>query len=250
VTGADFLALVGVGVLAGVLSTVVSLASAVSYPALLAVGLPPVAANVTNTVALVFTGIGAAVGSREELTGQAERVRRLGVVTALGGATGAALLLLTPAGLFERVAPALIAAASILLLVQPRVAGLARAAGHERSPTLRVALFGVAIYVGYFGAAGGILLLAVLVPMLDQSLARVNAVKNAISGLANAVAAVGFALFGPVRWAAVVPLAAGLLLGGWLGPALVRRLPGPALRLLVGGCGLAVAVKLGLDTYR
>jgi uncharacterized membrane protein YfcA len=111
-------------------------------------------------------------------------------------------------------------------------------------------VFGTAAYVGYFGAAGGILMLASLAPLLDQPLARVNAVKNAISGLANGVAAVAFAAFGPVRWTAAIPLAAGFLAGGWIGPAFVRRLPGQTLRVLVGLAGLGVAVKLGLGTYR
>lgn len=242
---ADVPVLVGVGVLAGVVSTVASLASVVSYPALLAVGLPPLSANVTNTVALMFTGVGAAAGSRPELRGQGGLVLRLGVITVLGGAAGAALLLVTPAGAFEAIAPWLVGGASATLLLKRG----ARRPEARRTPALRVALFCVAVYVGYFGAAGGILMLAVLTAMLDRPLASVNAVKNAVSGMANGVAAVGFAAFGPVRWAAAVPLAAGFLAGGWIGPALVRRLPGRALRLVIGACGLAVAVKLGLDAY-
>ena len=242
--------LAGVGVLAGVVSTVVSLASVVSYPALLAIGLPPLSANVTNTVALTFTGVGSVLGSRAELTGQGRRVLRLGLLTASGGAVGAGLLLLTPARTFQLAAPALIAAAALVLLAQPSVRRPARTRRHERGPWLRAGVFGTAVYIGYFGAAGGILMLSVLAAMLDQPLVRVNAVKNAISGLANGIAAAGFVAFGPVRWAAAVPLAAGFLLGGWLGPAFVRRLPGQSLRVLVGLCGLLVAVKLGLDTYR
>jgi uncharacterized membrane protein YfcA len=108
----------------------------------------------------------------------------------------------------------------------------------------------VAVYVGYFGAAGGILMLAVLTAMLELPLARINAVKNVVSGLANAAAAVGFAVFGPVEWAAAAPLAAGFLLGGWIGPALVRRLPAGALRVFIGICGLVLAVVLGVRAYR
>jgi uncharacterized membrane protein YfcA len=264
---------------------VAGLASLVSYPVLLALGLSPLSANVTNTMALTFTGAGAAAGSRPELAGQGRRVLRLGAVTMLGGAAGAAVLLLTPPGAFEYVAPALIGGSSLALLLQPvvrRPGHSARAAGPEPGPAgsgpaaggmaaggpaaggpaagglargedswpLRVAMFGVAAYIGYFGAAGGILMLAVLAAMLRESLARINALKNVISGLANAVAAVGFAVFGPVRWAFVVPLAAGFLAGGWAGPAIVRRLPGPVLRGLIGAAGLIVAVKLGLSTYR
>jgi uncharacterized membrane protein YfcA len=243
------LALLGAGILAGVSSTVASLASLISYPVLLALGLPPVSANVTNTVALVFTGAGAAAGSRQELAGQGRLVRRLGALTVVGGAAGAALLLLTPAAAFEAVAPILIGTASVLLIIQPMISGLTARPGGERSWRLRAALAAVAVYVGYFGAAAGILLLVILTAMLDQPLPRINAVKNVVSGMANAAAAIGFALFGPVRWAAAAPLAAGFLLGGWIGPALVRRLPARALRTGIGIGGLILAVRLGIEAY-
>jgi uncharacterized membrane protein YfcA len=239
-------ALLGVGVLAGIVSTVASLASVVSYPALLALGLGPVSANVTNTVALMFTGVGAAAGSRPELAGQGGRVVRLGLLTAAGGGTGAALLLLTPARGFEFIAPVLIALGSLVILRRPVPA---RPADRVPGRLSQAGVFTVAIYIGYFGAAGGVLMLAVLIRLFRQSLARTNALKNAISGLANAVAGVGFAIFGPVQWAAAVPLAAGFLVGGWIGPALVRRLPAAGLRVFVGICGLAVAIRLGIGAY-
>ncbi len=251
VTVADLFLLLVTGVAAGIVSTVASLASVVSYPVLLALGLPPLSANVTNTVSLLFTGAGAAMGSRPELAGQGGRIRRLGLVTALGGAAGAALLLLTPARTFEAAAPVLIGAASVLLLLQA-AAGPETGTGHadrERNPFLIAALFCVAVYVGYFGAAGGILLLVVLTTMLTEPLARTNAIKNVVSGLANTVAAVAFALFGPVRWAAVLPLAAGFLIGGRIGPVLVRYLPARVLRVGIGLAGIALAVKLGLSAY-
>jgi uncharacterized protein len=241
--------LAGVGVVAGIVSTVASVASIVSYPALLAIGLPPLSANVTNTVALAFTGAGAAAGSRPELAGQAHRVWRLGVVTACGGATGAAVLLLTPARTFEMVAPALIAFASLLILARPTAPEIPVAGGHLRDRLLTAGVFTVACYTGYFGAAGGILMLAVLAAKLTLPLVRVNAVKNVIGGMANAVAALAFAVFGPVRWAIVVPLAVGFAVGGWAGPWLVRRLPAAALRVIVGVAGLLVAAKLALSTY-
>jgi uncharacterized protein len=268
---ADAAVLLGVGVLAGIVSTVASLASVVSYPALLALGLSPVSANVTNTVALMFTAVGAAAGSRPELAGQSHRVRTLGLLTAAGGGAGAALLLLTPARGFEYAAPLLIALGSVLLLrrqVPQAEPGAGQETGHENAPggapgpssgavpaaagggfLSRVAVFGVAVYVGYFGAAGGILMLAVLIRMYVQSLAKTNALKNVISGLANAVAGIAFAIFGPVRWTAALPLAAGFLIGGWIGPSLVRRLPARGLRIFVGVCGLAVAIRLAVSTY-
>jgi uncharacterized membrane protein YfcA len=287
VTVTEGLALVAAGAAAGVLSTVVGLASVVSYPALLAIGLPPLAANMTNTVSLLFTGVGAAVGSRPELTGQVSRVRRLGTIAALGGGAGAALLLVTPSQTFVRLAPILIGAASLALLPPSRQDRAARRGagrdreqchhgagpdrdGHgcgagldrderpcgagpgraERRPWLLAGVFGVAVYIGYFGAAGGIVMLALLIALVAEPLARVNAVKNMLGAIGNAVAAVAFAVFGHVDWAAVVPLAAGFLVGGWTGPALVRRIPGPALRIGVAVCGLAVAVKLGISAYR
>ncbi|MET9066052.1 sulfite exporter TauE/SafE family protein [Streptosporangium sandarakinum] len=240
----DVLGLIGAGLAAGVVSTVVSLASIVSYPALLAFGLPPLTANVTNTVALVFTGVGAAAGSRPELAGEGRRMLRLGPIAALGGATGALLLLVTPARTFELIAPWLIAMASLLLVRPPSGGGR----GEHGTPG-RIALFAVTCYTGYFGAAGGILLFAVLTAMFDHPAAKLNAMKNVLSGLANAVAAVGFALFGPVDWSAAPPLAAGFLLGGWVGPKIARRLPGHSLRYLAAACGLAVAIKLGWDSY-
>ena len=258
--------LIGIGVLAGIVSTVASLASVVSYPALLALGLSPVSANVTNTVALMFTGIGAAAGSRQELAGQGHRARTLGLLTATGGGAGAALLLLTPPRGFEYAAPVLIALGSVLLLRRggPQAErrtedetgdqvgsahGVAAGAGSHGGWLSRAALFGVAIYIGYFGAAGGIIMLAVMVRMYVQPLAKTNALKNVIAALANAVAGIGFAIFGPVRWSAALPLAAGFLIGGWIGPAIVRRLPAGGLRIFIGVCGLAVAARLALNTY-
>jgi uncharacterized protein len=237
------------GVLAGVVSVVASLASLISYPALLAVGLPPLAANVTNTTALVLVGFGSSASSRRELAGQGCRLLRLGLLNAAGGGAGAALLLLTPASAFEALVPGLVAGASLVLLAGPSLRRDAPG-GREGSSWLHAGVFGVAVYTGYFGAAGGVLALAVLTALLDEPLATSIAIKNVISAVANAVAAVAFAVLGPVDWSAVPPLAAGFLLGGWIGPAVVRRLPADALRVFIALCGLGVAVKLGFDTYR
>lgn len=242
----DLLWLFAAGVLAGVVSVVASLASLVSYPALLAAGLSPLAANVTNTTALVFVGFGSAAGSRPELAGQGRRLLRFGLLNAVGGAIGAVLLLLTPESAFEAAVPWLVAGASLVLLRRPRPQP---ELGREHSRGLRLGVVGVAVYTGYFGAAGGVLMLAVLTALLDQPLARSIAMKNVISAAANGVAAVTFAVFGPVHWSAVAPLAVGFFVGGWIGPALVRRLPGGPLRVFIALCGLGVAVKLGIDAY-
>ena len=246
----EALVLLAAGTLGGVFSTVVSIASLVTYPALLALGVPPLSANMTNTVSLVLTGAGSVASSKPELAGQGQRVIRLGIVTALGGAAGATVLLLTPASIFTAVVPVLIGGASLVLLVQPRIKRLAPAADGGNRLVQGVALFAVAMYVGYFGAAAGIMLLVVLSMMIGESLVKVNAVKNAVSGTANAMAAVCFALFGDVRWTFVVPLAAGFLAGGWIGPKIARKVPAGPFRVVVSLCGVDLAVRLGVSAYR
>jgi uncharacterized membrane protein YfcA len=246
----EVLVLLAAGTLGGIFSTAVSIASLISYPVLLALGVPPLSANMTNTVSLVLTGAGSVASSRPELAGQGRLVLRLGAVTALGGATGAVVLLVTPASTFTVVVPVLIGAASVVLLVQPRIRKLVPAPDEGHRLVNGIALFAVAMYVGYFGAAAGVMLLVVLSTMIEESLVKVNAVKNAVSGMANATAAVCFALFGDVRWAFVAPLAAGFLIGGWIGPKIARRVPAGAFRVVVSLCGMGLAVKLGISAYR
>jgi uncharacterized membrane protein YfcA len=106
------------------------------------------------------------------------------------------------------------------------------------------------MYVGYFGAAAGVMLLLVLSTMIAEPLIRVNAIKNAVSGAANCMAAILFTIFGTVRWLLVPPLAAGFLLGGWLGPKIARRVPATALRIVVSLCGIGLALHLGMSAYR
>ncbi|HLJ99496.1 MAG TPA: sulfite exporter TauE/SafE family protein [Streptosporangiaceae bacterium] len=240
--------LLAAGVAGGIFSTVVSIASLVTYPVLLALGVPPLTANMTNTVSLVLTGAGSVAGSRPELDGQYRHVRRLAVMTTAGGAAGAALLLLAPGSTFTAVVPVLIGGASILLLVQPRLALPAARDGYR--PWHLIALFAVSMYVGYFGAAAGVMLLIVLGMMIAEPLVKINAIKNALSGTANLTAAACFAVFGTVRWAFVPPLAAGYLIGGWLGPKIARRIPARTLRVAVSLCGIGLAVKLGTSAYR
>jgi uncharacterized membrane protein YfcA len=241
----EVLVLAGAGTLGGIFSTVVAIASLVTYPVLLALGVPPLSANMTNTVSLVLTGAGSVAGSRPELAGQKDRVLRLAAVTAAGGLAGAAVLLLAPASTFTVVVPVLIGAASLLLLVQPRL----RMRSGSSSPGHYVALFAVAVYVGYFGAAAGVMLLIVLSTMIAEPLIKVNAIKNAVSGAANGMAAIVFTIFGTVRWMLVPPLAAGFLLGGWLGPKIARRVPAAALRVAVSLCGVGLAIHLGMGAY-
>lgn len=249
ITPIQALALLGAGIAAGIVSVLASLASLVSYPALLALGLPPVSANVTNTVALIFNAAGVGIGARQELHGQRPTIGRLAIIAAAGGATGAVLLLALPARWFELIVPALVAVASALILLQPWLAGHARFRPQGITPVTAAAFFASAVYIGYFGAAGGVIVIVVLSMIIDRPLTDVNAAKSILGGAANGAAALGFALFGPVRWAFVVPLAVGLFLGGMIGPWIARRLPTTVFRGLIGGCGFAVAVLLAWRTY-
>lgn len=241
------------GIGGGLTGSIAGLASVATYPALLLIGLPPVTANVTNTVAVVFNGVGSIWGSRPELAGQRAWIKRIIPIAAAGGAVGAALLLCTPAEGFERVVPVLLAFASVAILL-PRGRQLeARVADHRahriKAALEAAAIFLITIYGGYFGAAAGVLLLALLLRTGGASLAHANAAKNVILGVANSVAAVAFAVVAPVYWPAVVPLGIGCLIGSRLGPVVVRRAPATPLRFLIGAAGVALAVKLALDTY-
>jgi uncharacterized protein len=250
----EFALLVLAGVGAGLIGSMAGLASLVSFPALLATGLPPVTANVTNTVALVLNGVGSVSASGPELKGQGRRLRRLAVGAVLGGASGCALLLLTPSDAFERIVPWLIAAASVALLLSRPPGELAakgaRAHPDHRDPWwLPLGTFAIAIYGGYFGAAAGVMMLAMYLLTTGERLAVGNALRNVLLGLANATAAIGFVLFASVAWSAALPLAIGLFTGGRVGPWIVRRAPQTLLRRIIAVAGIALAIKLGIDAY-
>jgi uncharacterized membrane protein YfcA len=252
----EFCLLVVAGVGAGLSGSIAGLASLVSYPALLATGIPPITANVTNTVALVLNSVGSVSASRPELTGQRRRLPRLAVAALLGGSTGAVLLLLTPSGAFERLVPWLIAAASVAILFQRPADELAAEGAREQvvhphaDPRwLPVGTFAISVYGGYFGAAAGVLMLAMYLLSTGEGLARSNALKNLVLGVANSVAAVGYVVFASIAWSAAIPLAAGLFVGGRLGPGIVRRAPQLLLGRLIAVAGLGLAIKLGIDAY-
>jgi uncharacterized membrane protein YfcA len=241
-----WLALAGFG--GGLAGSVAGMASLVSYPALLAGGLAPVAANVSNAVAIVFGSVGSLSVSSIELRGQRAHARALAVFAFAGGACGALLLLLSPARAFTDAIPWLIGGASVMIVARPSSAPPGPS-GRWAGRFLRAAVFVVSVYIGYFGAGGGLLLMALLLRTTGEPLARSNAMRIVLAGLANAVAAVGFVAFGPVDWSVVFPLAIGFLLGGRFGPLVVRRAPAGPLRVLIACAGLALAVHLGLDAY-
>ncbi|TYL45534.1 sulfite exporter TauE/SafE family protein [Nocardioides sp. BGMRC 2183] len=249
----DALWLVLAGIGAGLTGSVAGLASLISYPALLAFGLPPLAANVTNTVALFGVTGGTIAGSQRELRGQGRRVLRLAGISLLGGALGAALLLTTPEEAFEAVVPWLIGFGATLLLLRDRIRGWAARHSRPERPatdgrlraagwTLVVLVLGV--YGGYFGAGVGIIALAVLALERVEPLAITNAVKNVATGAANGAAAIAYIVFAPVDWTAAVALATGAVIGGLIGPAVVRVAPERPLRWLVAIAGFGLAIHL------
>ena len=237
------LLLVG-GLIAGVIGTAGGITSLVSYPTLLAVGVPPLAANVANVVALVACWPGSALASRPELQGRAAWLGRWAPVAAAGGAGGALLLLSTSTAAFDRVVPFLVALGSLALLLQPRLAALRKEGAHPNRAYLFGGLLAVSVYNGYFGAGAGVMILALCLHTVDRHLARANALKNMLVGAASVVSALIFIVAGPVEWTAVIPLGIGMFAGSTLGPRVARRLPANILRALVAILGLALAVKL------
>jgi len=239
--------LLAAGTAAGLVGTAGGITTLVSYPALLAVGIPALPANVANIVALPACWPGSALVSRPELAGKAPWLRRWAPVAAIGGALGAALLLSTPAGIFGRVVPFLVLAGSLALLFQPRLSAWRHQHHMQDSQLLLPAgVLLLSVYNGYFGAGSGVMLLALVLLTAEQHLARANALKNMLIGATSIVSAVAFILFGPVDWAAAGPLAAGMLIGSTIGPLAARRIPARLLRWLVALLGLGLAVWLWL----
>jgi uncharacterized membrane protein YfcA len=244
------------GVWAGAINTLVGSGSLVTFPVLLAVGYPPLTANMSNNLGLVPGSVSGAYGYRRELRGQRGRLLRFAPASALGGIAGAVLLLALPASAFEAIVPVFVALGVLLVIVQPRVnrrlarrrAEAERTRAHGGAPAL-LATGLTGVYGGYFGAAQGVLLLAVLGIAIDDDLQRVNALKVVLAGLVNLVAAVVFLIAAHDRlaWGAVALIALGSAIGGQLGSRVGRRLPAPALRAVVVVVGLAAIAKLLLD---
>jgi uncharacterized membrane protein YfcA len=247
VTPAEVAAILAAGMAAGAVNTIVGAGSLISFPTLVAFGYPALVANVSNTVGLVPGSLSGVLGYRRELAGQGSRVLRLGIAALLGGASGGVLLLVLPAAAFQRVVPWLILFACVLVAAQPR---LSRALADRRpgsappSPVLVVGVYLTGVYGGYFGAAQGVMLIALLGILLIDDLQRLNALKNVLQALVNAIAAVLFVILGPVAWAPALTLAVGAVIGGQVGARLGRRLPAGVLRVLILVVGTLVAVRM------
>jgi uncharacterized membrane protein YfcA len=251
-TGLGAIALVAAaGVAAGTINTVVGSGTLITFPVLLSLGVPPVTANVSNTIGLVPGSISGAWGYRRELAGQRDRLIRLGAASALGGISGALLLLVLPPGVFKAVVPVLIVLALVLVVAQPRLARRFVTAEHPRAngrhPVLLwIVVFFTGVYGGYFGAAQGVLLVAILGTMLDTNMQRVNGMKNVLAGLVNGLAGVTFMLLAHPNWTYVATIAVGSAVGGQVGAVIGRRLPPVVLRTVIVLVGLAALAKLVL----
>ena len=232
------------GVLAGIVGTAGGITSLISYPALLAAGVPALVANVTNSVAVAACWPGSALASRLELEGRGRWLRRWAWVAAAGGAAGAALLLSTPSQAFARIVPFLVAAGSIALLAQPWISARFRGRALDSRPILLAGLLVVSAYNGYFGAGAGVMTLSLMLVTVDHRMAWANALKNMLIGAASVVSALAFIIFGPVDWRAAVPLSVGMLAGSMIGPRVARRVPARILRWLAALLGLGLAARL------
>jgi uncharacterized membrane protein YfcA len=245
----EVVAILLAGLAAGTINTVVGSGTLITFPTLLAFGVPPVTANVSNTIGLVPGSLSGVVGYRRELRGQRSRVLRLASASVVGSAIGAVLLLVLPSGAFEAIVPVLILAGCVLVLLGPRISAWV-ARRHEHLGGLPeygawwvwplVLLTGV--YGGYFGAAQGVLLMAVMGIGIEETLQRLNGVKNVLAALANTVSGLIFAVVADVDWKVVGLIAVSSAVGAQIGATYGRRLPPAGLRafiVLVGAVALA-----------
>lgn len=261
----DAVAILAAGAFAGTINAVVGSGSLVTFPTLLALGYPPLTANISNNIGLVAGGVTAVHGYRQELTGQRARLLRLGPMSLLGAVAGALLLLRLPAEAFKAIVPVLVAAAVVLVLLQPRIA--ARVAARQRvrtgagetgpddaadppevpaGPVAMAGVFGAGMYGGYFGAAQGVILVGLLGSVLAERVQRANALKNVLSLIVNFVAALTFTAVAPQRvdWAVVALISLGSLVGGSGGAWVGRRLRPAVLRGVIAVIGVAAVIQL------
>jgi uncharacterized membrane protein YfcA len=244
----EAVAIFAAGLAAGGINTIVGSGTLITFPTLIGFGYDPVVANVSNTVGLVPGSVAGAIGYREELTGQRARAIRLAFASGLGGIVGAVLLLVLPGSAFNAIVPGFIAIALVLVVIQPRVARwVATRRQEEPERAGPFALFGLfvgGVYGGYFGAAQGIIIIAILGLALNESLQRLNAIKNVLAGLTNLVAAIIFIAVAHVDWRAAALIAVGSTIGGHFGARFGRRLPPAVLRGLIVVVGTFAIVKL------
>ncbi|RAS23262.1 hypothetical protein BCL80_11765 [Streptomyces avidinii] len=248
----EMLAVFAAGIGAGTINTIVGSGTLITFPVLLATGLPPVTATVSNALGLIPGSISGAIGYRAELAGQCRRTLKLGVGALIGGLAGAALLLSLPSTAFETIVPVLVALALVLVILQPRISRAVQrrrertgtSARPDGGPLLFTGLMLASVYGGYFTAAQGIIYLSLMGMLLDDTMQRLNAVKNVLAAVVNSVAALFFLSVADFDWTAVVLIAVGSAIGGQVGAKVGRRLSPGFLRALIVVVGTAAIVQL------
>lgn len=245
----SLLAVAAAGAAAGVSNALAGAGSLVTFPTLIAVGLPPLSANVTSTVGLVPGAAGGALGYTDLLHEQRGRIARFAVPTLAGGALGTALLLITSDAAFEAIVPALVSGSCLVLLFQPQLTPRISHAGNEHSPFLTAGLVFSGAYAAYFGSAVGILLLGLLALFVADSIQHLNAIKILLAGFANLLASIAYAFLADVHWKYAVCLWISSLIGGWFGAKLARRFSGEVLRVGIALVGLVVAAVLAVRAF-
>ncbi|KRN28623.1 hypothetical protein IV38_GL000824 [Lactobacillus selangorensis] len=247
------LILFAAGLAGGLLSSVAGLASLVSYPVLLALGLPPVSANTTNTASLIFTGIGSSLSSVKDLCTNRKLTWHIAAITLFGGLIGSIILGFAPATTFAHIVPFLIFSAGCLMLWSEfRPAKPHAAQQSQRKFVLflkQFAIFLVGVYIGYFGASAGIIMVALLTVTIDRPYTVCNSIKNFASFATNVLSLIVYALTTKVYWWMVVPMGAGMFIGGYVGPVIVRHVPTRPLRVIVSIGAFGLAGYLFYTTY-
>jgi len=240
------------GLAAGTINTVVGSGTLITFPTLLAFGVPPVTANVSNTIGLVPGSVSGVVGYRRELAGQRARVLRIGFASLIGGVVGGVLLLVLPEDAFSAIVPVLVSTGILLVIFQPRITRWVEKR-HEatgaapRNPVLGAwwvwpSVLVAGVYGGYFGAAQGVLLMGIMGVGIAEDLQRLNALKNVLAMIVNAVAGLLFAVVADVDWQIVALIGVGSVIGGQLGATVGRRLPSGVLRAVIVVVGLTALV--------
>jgi uncharacterized membrane protein YfcA len=237
------------GAAAGASNALAGAGSLITFPTLIALGVPPLSANVTSTIGLIPGAAGGAIGYADLLGEQRERVTRLAIPTLLGAVAGTALLLITSNDTFEAIVPGLVAGSCLLLLFQPRLTARISQAGDEHSPLLTAGLLFSGAYAAYFGSAVGILLLGLLGLFVADSMQHLNGLKILLAGIANLLAAVAYAFLAAVDWRFAVCLMVSSLVGGRIGARYARRVDGDTLRVAIAIIGLVVAAVLAWRAF-
>jgi uncharacterized membrane protein YfcA len=244
----EAVAIFAAGIVAGTINTVVGSGTLFTFPVLLAFGYAPVTANVSNTIGLVPGSASGAIGYRNELAGQKRRLALLAIFSVTGGVIGAVLLLTLPASAFKDIVPVFIVIALVLIIFQTRINRFLEARGSERGehagPLALAGVFAGGIYGGYFGAAQGIMVLAILGLSIDDRLQRLNALKVVMTGSVNLVSGIVFVFAAHVAWAPAGLIAGGSVLGGVIGARIGRRLSPQVLRAVIVVVGIVAIVRL------